>query len=401
MINQHLENIIQAAIYGDAELLKSELEAGTDPDTRYEDWTALWWAIQEGQIEIVKLLLDAGADIEDRDRQNGHSILDKAVGDQQLEIVKLLLDRGIDVNGLTTNGSSLHLAVAYDLHEIIRLLLNHGADLKTRDSEGLTALEFALKHSDKKTIRMLENHLAKSTADYTLFRKYPNIAQAEEMLKKLQENGIDGMLVDNSLAVDVTFFGNRLSDEIELKVHKGHFEKANKLLEKEAEIMLEDVPMDHYLFGFTNEELIEILQKPDEWSVIDYQLAQKILGSRGEKMSEEMIATFKEARLKELAKPEKGQKGWITLGYAAAILGGLFGVFAILGGLFGVFAILSGLFGVFIGWYLYSFKKTLPDGRKVFAHTKKDRTQGKNILFVGIVFLIIYFVSWLIRLSYA
>ena len=380
MIKQDLENIIQAAIYGDLELLQTELEAGIDPDTRYEGMTALWWAIQEGHTEIIISLLDAGADIEDRDSIDNFSILDKAVGEQKLDIVQMLIERGVDVNGPTDNGSALHLAVAYDLYEIAQLLLANGADLNIQDSDGLTALAFAQKHSDKKTIGILQAHLAKQTKDYALFRKFPYIGQAEEMRQRLAENNIDSILVDNSLAVDVTFFGNRLSDEIELKVHKDHFERANELLETEAEVLIEDVPMDHYLFEFTNEELYEILRKPDEWSVLDYQLAQKILASRKESISDEMLAKFKADRLKELAKPEKDQKNLIRSGYYAAIFGGLF--------------------GVFIGWYLAYFKKTLPDGRKIFAHTKKDRTQGKNILILSVFLLIVYFVIWLISIPY-
>lgn len=78
--------------------------------------------------------------------------------------------------------------------------------------------------------------------------------------------------------------------------------------------------------SFSNEELFEILEKSDEWSKFDYVLAQKLLKERGQDINENMLESLKRQRIRELAKPEENQKGWINAGYIFAVLGGLLGI---------------------------------------------------------------------------
>lgn len=42
----------------------------------------------------------------------------------------------------------------------------------------------------------------------------------------------------------------------------------------------EKIPKDHYLNEFTDVELMEIVNQPEEWSAVDYDLSQKILMHR-------------------------------------------------------------------------------------------------------------------------
>lgn len=158
-MKDELEKIIEGAIYGDTDLVQSALKKGVFPDTEYRGWTALRWAIQENHYDIVEILIKSGADIENRDQQERFSILDTAVGECRIEIVKLLLKNGVDINGETANGSVLHTAVAYDMIDLVELLSNNGADLSTKDSDGFNPVEFAIKYSDKKTIKKLKETL--------------------------------------------------------------------------------------------------------------------------------------------------------------------------------------------------------------------------------------------------
>jgi hypothetical protein len=59
--------------------------------------------------------------------------------------------------------------------------------------------------------------------------------------------------------------------------------------------------------------------------------------------------------------------GWIIVGYITAFLGGVL--------------------GIFIGWHLLSFKKTLPDGQRVYEYDTNARKHGQKILIIGIVCL--------------
>ena len=94
-------------------------------------------------------------------------------------------------------------------------------------------------------------------------------------------------------------------------------------------------------------------------------MAQKILIDRGQTINDDLINSLRKQRIEDLSKPEQGQKTWIYAGY--------------------LFAILGGLIGVFIGWYLWTYKKTLPDGQKVYAYSDSDQKHGRNIFIIGVI----------------
>ena len=113
--------------------------------------------------------------------------------------------------------------------------------------------------------------------NYSIFRKFPSLEQASELKALLNENGIETILDDNAPSVDVTFTGNTLQNEIEVRIKQTDFQKAESILEKEVENLIETIDKDYYLFKFTDEELYDILLKSDESNAFDYTLAQKIL----------------------------------------------------------------------------------------------------------------------------
>jgi hypothetical protein len=157
-----------------------------------------------------------------------------------------------------------------------------------------------------------------------------------------------------------------------VKVKSEDFEAVNELLKENEVKNIEGIEDDYYLYEFTDEELMEILVKADEWSALDYMLAQKILAKRGKNITEKDIAAIKEKRLAELKTAEPPQTTWIILGY--------------------IFAFIGGILGLFIGWHLKSHKKTLPDGERIYAYTENDRWHGRVIFYLSIVGVIVAFI---------
>jgi uncharacterized protein len=140
---------------GDSRLVLSALRRGARPNARSRGRTALLWAIQEGHLGIVKLLIRAGASIEAKD-SHGFTPLDQAVGEGNVAIVKFLLKAGADVNGRTQNGTPLHTACAYRRLKIAKLLLMHGANPRAI-YQGKTPADLTKPKSDRidKTLRKL------------------------------------------------------------------------------------------------------------------------------------------------------------------------------------------------------------------------------------------------------
>jgi hypothetical protein len=204
---------------------------------------------------------------------------------------------------------------------------------------------------------MRENH--------SIFKKFPTLEQANELKELLKENGIESLLSDNIPTVDDTFTGNTLQNEFEVIIKQSDFKKASEILEKNAENLIDQIDKDYYLFEFTDEELYEILLKSDEWNEFDYTLAQKILKQRGKSVDKELLNSLKNERLKDLAKPEENQKPWIIAGY--------------------IFSLLGGFLGLIIGYTLWTSKKTLPNGQKVYSYSANDRKHGKYIFYIGLL----------------
>lgn len=205
---------------------------------------------------------------------------------------------------------------------------------------------------------------------FSVFRKYPIIEQAKELEMLLSENNIKVLLTDNIAPIDPSFSGSTLQNQFEIKIPVSDFEKAEKILQKDAEKLIDAVEKDYYLFSFSDDELYEILLKSDEWNEFDYSLAQKILTERGKSIDEDLLKALKKQRIELLSQPEENQRPWIITGYVLAFFGGFL--------------------GIVIGYLLWTSKKTLPDGQKVFSYNENDRKHGKSIFYIGLIIIPFY-----------
>ncbi|MCM5530319.1 hypothetical protein [Parasegetibacter sp. NRK P23] len=208
------------------------------------------------------------------------------------------------------------------------------------------------------------------TNTYLTFQKFNDLELAKQVAERLKEGGVECLLENNQKFFDPSFANNQIEHDISIKISSEKFSDAHKALDEYYQKSLHDVESDYYLFEFTDEELVEIISKPDEWGHFDYQLAQKILRDRGNEIKPEVANLLKVNRVKELAKPDSAHKYFIYLGYVSSVFGGLF--------------------GIIIGWTLAYFKKTLPDGRRVYAYRETERNHGTRMLLISCVSLTIW-----------
>jgi hypothetical protein len=155
--------------------------------------------------------------------------------------------------------------------------------------------------------------------EYITYRKYNDQVLLVEMLDLLKQNGVD-YIVDDTANFDITYTTSETRKEFRLKLQKDDFKRADNLLLNAYSKHLNEVDSNHYLLEFSNEELIDVLAKPDEWSQFDYLLAQKILKEKGQEISAAQIESLQDSRIKELSKPAENQTGLIIFAYIAALL---------------------------------------------------------------------------------
>ena len=160
-----------------------------------------------------------------------------------------------------------------------------------------------------------------------------------------------------------------LPAEYNVKVPSNNFAQVFEILNDIASKEVFEVDNTHYLFDFTDQELYDILAKPDEWSAFDYQLSQKILKERGKQIDKEVLNSLRKTRIEDLAKPEEKQTNNVWVGY--------------------LFSLLGGLIGIAIGWNMMSSKKKLLNGEEIFSYQENYRKHGKRIMILGIIMSII------------
>lgn len=105
-------------------------------------WTHLHTAVSQGDIDLVKMLIQAGTDVDEICRNpTRQTPLMHAVEIGHLEAVQLLIGLGADLAVKDEKGwTALHVAANQKRGDIIKLLIESGADANTVDAEGGTPL---------------------------------------------------------------------------------------------------------------------------------------------------------------------------------------------------------------------------------------------------------------------
>lgn len=208
--------------------------------------------------------------------------------------------------------------------------------------------------------------------NFVTYRKFIFKDDALDLIEILKENNIDYVLDDNSSRLDSSFGNDDNTKQFVLKIEKENFEKVEELEEKSISKSLDNVDKSYYLFESSDEYLIEIVLKKEEWSKFDYLLAQKILKERGKEINQDLIKAINKRRVEDLKTEEVSPKWLIFIGY--------------------LFSILGGFIGIFIGLYLMNYKKTLPNGETIYGFGKEDRNSGKNVFICSIMGIIFWLI---------
>lgn len=229
------DELLQAAFDDDYNKLQKALDEGADIDAKmsYSEETALHLACRFSHSQIVKLLLEQGADIAARDNDQwtplyaatcwgnadiadillSHSILPEidaqtssgrtplmeALFDNNTKMVDTFLRQDASINiSDSHNSTPLTLACEASTADIVLTLLQKGADLNAQDNDGDTPLILASRYGD---IEMVENvleykpdvHKSRKGGVTALYRAIlnPKNKDRKEIVQKLLDSGAE------------------------------------------------------------------------------------------------------------------------------------------------------------------------------------------------------------------
>lgn len=148
--------LITAAKYGHAEIVKILLNKGAFVDQKdQEGATPLIIASRGDNFDMVKLLISKKANVNAQDRF-GTTALMYAAQNNNIEIANQLIIEGARVNAKNNIGTVALMYAAYHNNaDVSKLLVNRGADVNSQDNKGATPLIIAAQNDCKDVVKFL------------------------------------------------------------------------------------------------------------------------------------------------------------------------------------------------------------------------------------------------------
>lgn len=249
--------LVLASSGGRLEIVKMLLKAGVDVNVQTRDGTRpITTAAYFGRLEVVNALLDAGADVKYIDKAVGISNpLCVAASNNQVEMIKLLLQRGMYIDAPTHSGdTALILASLENRIDAVRELIKQGANLEATNHQGNTPLLAAAYKGNCFIMDELLKHGARyeHTNDDT---RFPLIIAAEGGFHKCVRSLLKA-------GADVNRMDRLNNSAIVFAARSNYFDAVRVLIEYNADLeLIDDMKMTalHHAYSHNHFKTVKIM----------------------------------------------------------------------------------------------------------------------------------------------
>ncbi|GKT95992.1 ankyrin repeat domain-containing protein 28 [Colletotrichum tofieldiae] len=189
--------LIQAVMFKNLDMVKLLVEKG--PTSRKEKFrgqagTGRRVSVFVESAEIVEYLLSKNADPHVSD-EDGWSTLWAAARYGCEEIVRMLIEANADINKSCTESKTTPLHEAVEYPQVVKILLEHGANMNNQAAGGETPLSYAIAENHLETVKIMLAD-SRNRADLSLNEVHKALAYAVslnyvEMVSEVLEAGAD------------------------------------------------------------------------------------------------------------------------------------------------------------------------------------------------------------------
>lgn len=153
-----------AAVANKLDVVKSLVEHGADVNSPSDtDSTPVRSACYMTNISVIKYLTAHGANLH-KPNANGGSCLINAV--QSSELCQFLIDQGVDINAVDNSGNlALHYAIREGMSDTVKLLLKHNSDYQKKNMWGDDALQTAALRGNQTLVDIILDTMKLSVED--------------------------------------------------------------------------------------------------------------------------------------------------------------------------------------------------------------------------------------------
>ncbi len=188
---------------GNLDDVKLLLKSGADPNViERSGHTAFVMAALMGNADVVKLFLESGTNPNVSD-ESGRTVLMSAAAGSDPEMVKLLLQYGADPHVVNTDGQTALMYAAENLEgdkaEVVKILLQSGADPNVVDKNGFTALMLAATNGKSEAVDLflkanVDLNVVNTTGATALM--LASMSDTAKVAERLLTSGADPNVID-------------------------------------------------------------------------------------------------------------------------------------------------------------------------------------------------------------
>ncbi|KAL4240565.1 hypothetical protein ACF0H5_001357 [Mactra antiquata] len=152
---RQIRSLQEAIDKHDTESVKTQLQEDFDVDFQYRSQTALQLAVKENCLDICRILIEKGANVNMTDAEM-NNLLNMACWRGYQDVSELLVQNGANIDDQNMNGySAIHTCASQGQADILQYLISQNSDLDSLSRQMQTPLHLSVKNRHSDIVQLL------------------------------------------------------------------------------------------------------------------------------------------------------------------------------------------------------------------------------------------------------